>query len=117
MKVSIAFLFLFFCITVCYSQSKIESDIEPALQNAKKGVYWALSNLPKKKTRIENDLIADDKLYSTVVVTKEVNGFKIVSNGFNNSNEVTITIYKSFERLKEEGFLSEESTAQTEKGK
>jgi len=39
-------------------------DIDYAYQNAKKGIYWALANIPEKKTKLESDLIADDKLYA-----------------------------------------------------
>ena len=48
------------------AQEKLEGDIDIAFQNAKKGVYWALSNIPIKKSRIENDLIAEDRLYAAV---------------------------------------------------
>ena len=50
--------------TAGFSQEKIESDIDYAYQNAKKGIYWALSNIPQKKSKAESDLIANDRLYA-----------------------------------------------------
>ena len=86
------------------AQEKLESDIDITFQNAKKGIYWALSNIPIKKSRIENDLIAEDRLYASVRLDKEVNGVKVVSKGFYQTNEVEITIYKSYDSLKAEGY-------------
>lgn len=87
-----------------FAQEKLEADVGIAFQNAKKGVYWALSNIPIKKSRIENDLIAEDRLYASVRLEKEVNGVKVVSKGFYQTNEVEITIYKSYDSLKSEGY-------------
>jgi hypothetical protein len=44
-------------------------------------------------------------LYAKVKLDKEIFGIKIESKGFNNSNEVTITLYKSDESLVKEGYL------------
>jgi hypothetical protein len=88
-----------------FSQEKIESDIDYAYQNAKKGIYWALSNIPQKKSKAESDLIADDRLYAHVKLAKEVNGVKIVSTGHYQTNQVTISIYRSNDSLKENGYL------------
>ena len=93
--------------TTGFSQEKIESDIDYAFQNAKKGVYWALSNIPQKKAKLESDLIADDKLYANVRLDKEVNGVKIVSTGHYQTNRVTISIYRSNDSLKENGYLEQ----------
>ena len=93
--------------TTGLSQEKIESDIDYAYQNAKKGIYWALSNIPQKKSKLEDDLIADDRLYAQVKLTKEVNGVKIVSTGHYQTNQVTISIYRSNDSLKENGYLDE----------
>ena len=87
-----------------FSQEKTEQDIDMAYQNAKKGIYWALSNIPGKKAKLENDLISEDKLYSSVKIFKEVNGVKVVSRGFYLTNDVEITIYKSYDNLKFEGY-------------
>ena len=89
------------------SQEKIESDIDYAYQNAKKGIYWALSNIPEKKSKVESDLIADDRLYAHVKLYKEVNGVKIVSTGHYQTNQVTVTIYRSNDSLKKNGYLEE----------
>lgn len=93
--------------TTGFSQEKIESDIDYAYQNAKKGIYWALSNIPPKKSKLENDLIADDRLYAQVKLTKEVNGVKIVSTGHYQTNQVTISIYRSNDSLNKNGYLKE----------
>ena len=93
--------------TTGLSQEKIESDIDYAYQNAKKGIYWALSNIPPKKSKLEDNLIADDRLYAQVKLTKEVNGVKIVSTGYYQTNQVTISIYRSNDSLKENGYLKE----------
>jgi hypothetical protein len=87
------------------AQSKIDDDISPAMMNAKKGIYWALSNIPGKKAKIENDLIANDKLYASVKLQKEVGGIKIESTGFSESITVTITVYRSYDSLKKDGFI------------
>jgi len=98
-------LILIFSLTNLLAQEKTEGDIDMAYQNAKKGIYWALSNIPEKKTKIEEDLIADDKLYAEVKLYKEVNGVKIISTGYYHSNKIEITIYKSYDSLREEGYI------------
>jgi hypothetical protein len=91
--------------TAGFSQEKMESDIDYAYQNAMKGIYWALSNIPQKRVKVESDLIADDRLYAHVKLTKEVNGVKIVTTGYYQTNEVSISIYRSNDSLKENGYL------------
>jgi len=105
MKVLLITALVIFFSLICFSQEKLESDIDYAYQNAKKGIYWALSNIPEKKTKLESELIADDKLYAEVKLYKEVNGVKIASTGFFHSNEVRIKIYKSFDSLVKAGYL------------
>jgi hypothetical protein len=104
---------LFFIILIITSsalaQTKIDEEVGDAFQNAKKGIYWALSNIPEKKSRITNDLIFNDKLYCKVKLDKKINGVKIESTGFFNSNEVRVIIYKSNDSLKEEGFIKSNS--------
>jgi hypothetical protein len=87
------------------AQEKVESDIEFALQYAKKGIYYALSNIPEKKSKLERDLIADDRLYAHVRLDKEVNGVKIESTGYYQTHEVRITIYRSNDSLEKNGYL------------
>ena len=96
-----AFLFTPFSL----SQSKVEEDIEAALVNAKKGVYWALSNLQGKKAKFEKSLIADDKLIAKVKVSKELNGIKIESTGFSETNELSVVLYRSSESLIRDGYI------------
>ena len=103
----LVYLFIFFLLyssTNLLAQDKTEQDIDLAYQNAKKGIYWALSNIPGKKIEMDNELIAEDKLYATVKLRKEINGVKVVSTGYYQTNEVEITIYKSYESLKSEGY-------------
>jgi hypothetical protein len=92
-------------IPITFSQTKLEEDIEAALVNAKKGVYWALSNLQGKKAKIDKLLIADDKLIAKVKVSKELNGIKIESTGYNQTNELTIVLYKSADSLIKDGYI------------
>ena len=87
------------------AQTKIDDEINTAYQNAKKGIYWALSNIPEQKKRLNNELVADDKLYCKVKLDKKVNGVKIQSTGYFDTNQVTIVIYKSYDSLSEEGFI------------
>ena len=47
-----------------FSQAQVEMDMDNAVQNAKKGVYWALSNIPVKKAKIEKSNKIDFKLNS-----------------------------------------------------
>ncbi|MCW8803083.1 MAG: hypothetical protein OQK57_01700 [Ignavibacteriaceae bacterium] len=104
MKGALILSLLLFLPVSLLAQAKTEQDMEAAFQNAKKGVYWALSNIPGKKSTMDNDLIAEDKLYASVKLSKEVNGVKVSSKGYYQTNEVEITIYKSYESLKAEGY-------------
>jgi len=98
-------LSFFFLTQIIISQSKIEDDIEFALVNAKKGVYWALSNIPVKKAKIEKSIINEDKLLAKVKVAKELNGIRVESTGYNQTNEVTIVLYRSRESLIKDGYI------------
>jgi hypothetical protein len=97
-------LIVLFGAVSSFAQTNTEDDMNLAYQNAKKGIYWALSNIPGKKASLSNDLIADDKLYASVKLSKEINGIKVSSKGFYQTNTVEITIFKSFESLKSEGY-------------
>ena len=97
-------LLLFLTSMNSYSQVKTDQDIDMAYQNAKKGIYWALSNIPGKKATMDNDLVSEDKLTASVKLSKEVNGVKVSSVGYYQTNQVEITIYKSYESLKAEGY-------------
>ena len=105
MKYILTFTSVLFFFCMSNAQTKIDDDVAPAFLNAKKGIYWALSNIAGKKTKIENELIANDKLYSSVKLQKEIGGVKIESTGFGESISVTITVYKSYDNLKKEGYI------------
>jgi len=96
---------LFVLSSNSFSQSQIESDIESALVNAKKGVYWGLSNIPTRKTKIEKSIINEDKLIAKVKVSKEVNGIRVEATGYYLTNEVSISLYKSAESLIKDGYI------------
>lgn len=91
---------------------KSEDSLDIAYSNAKKGYYWALANIPERKSRIDNDLIADDKLIASIKLFKEVNGVKIESTGFHLTNQVKIVIYKSYDSLMKEGFIEDSAKHQ-----
>ena len=105
MKIILILVSSLFFICMSNAQTEIDDDISPAFLNAKKGIYWALSNIPGKKYKIENDLIANDKLYSSVKLQKEIGGVKIESTGFGESISVTITVYRSYDNLKKDGYI------------
>jgi hypothetical protein len=105
MRFYLLILPMLFVTQIIFSQSKIESDIESSLVNAKKGVYYALSNLQGKKAKFEKSLIADDKLIAKVKVSKELNGIKIESTGFSQTNELSIVLYRSSESLIKDGYI------------
>lgn len=107
MKLFYLLIPIFFMILNFYSfaQSKIEADIETALVNARKGIYWGLNNIPVKKARLDKSLIYDDKLIAKVRISKELNGVKIESTGYNNTNEVTVVLYRSADSLVKDGYI------------
>ena len=115
MKASPIIFAIILISSLTYSQDKIESDIDFALQYAKKGIYWALANIPEKKTSLNNDLISEDRLYASVRLEKEVNGIKIESTGYYQTLEVKITIYRSNDSLKSDGYLQTENENKEEK--
>jgi len=107
MKTAIFLSIILFSSSILLAQEKIESDIDFAYQNAKKGIYWALSNIPKRKSKVETDLIADDRLFAHVRLDKETGGVKIASKGHYKSHTVEIIIYRSNDSLIEYGYLKE----------
>jgi hypothetical protein len=104
MKIFLVLIILLFS-NVGRAQADLESDIDMAIQNAKKGIYWVLNNIPEKKIKLDNDLIAEDKLFASVKLSKEINGVKIEATGFNNSYAVTIKLFRSDESLIKDGFI------------
>jgi hypothetical protein len=105
------FFFLFFPVFL-YSQQTLEQELDSALINAKKGIYWALANFNPDKNQLNKELIADNKLYSVVKLTKEIDGIKIESKGFFNSVEISVKVYRSDDYLQKEGYLKKEDTAE-----
>ncbi|HEX2866713.1 MAG TPA: hypothetical protein VHO03_06705 [Ignavibacteriales bacterium] len=87
------------------AQNATEENLDKAFQNAKKGIYWALSNIPQKKTSLSSDLIADDRLVASVRLEKEIYGIRIESTGIFETTEIKVTLFKSTDRLIEEGYL------------
>ena len=112
---TVFFLAILIFSSLIFAQQKTENDIDLAYQNAKKGIYWALSNIPERKSKLDNDLIADDRLYASVTLYKEVQGVKIESTGFYNTQEVKLTIYRSNDSLMAEGYLGKEEEETKEK--
>ncbi len=111
------FLFLLLSIPVA-AQADLESEIDSALQNAKRGVYWALNNIPERKSRLDNDLISGNKLLSSVKLSKEVNGLKIESTGYFNSYNVIIKLFRSDDNLVNDGYIKPKETNEVlEEGK
>ncbi len=100
-------LILFLVPFTLIAQQDMEKNLDTAYQNAKKGVYWALANIPEKKARIQSDLIADERLYSSVKMEKEYEGIKITSTGYFNTTEISITIYRSNDGLVKEGYIKQ----------
>jgi hypothetical protein len=112
----IFWILIFLLPSALLPQQDMEKNLDAAYQNAKKGIYWALANIPEKKSRLETDLIADEKLYSSVKLEKQINGIKIESKGFYNSIEISITIYRSDDGLLKDGYLKKpEEEIKTEK--
>ncbi|GMU95224.1 MAG: hypothetical protein HZC46_00695 [Ignavibacterium album] len=99
------FLFMFIFSSIMFSQSKVDADIESASVNARKGIYWGLMNIPVKKARLEKSLINNDMLIARVRIAKELNGVKIESTGYYNTNEVTIVLYRSADSLIKDGYI------------
>jgi hypothetical protein len=103
MKVLLIIIFLL-PLTI-HAQKQMETTLDLAYQNAKKGVYWALANIPENKSRIQSDLIAEERLYASVKLEKEFNGVKIVSTGFCNSTQISITLYRSTDGMIRDGYI------------
>ncbi len=115
-KVLTAAGIIFIWIGISHAQALSDSKIDSAYFNAKKGIYWGLSNLNMKKSGTENDLIINDGKISSVKIDKQVNGFKISSTGFFESYEVQIKLFKSNEVLIKEGFIKPDSLKQESPG-
>lgn len=84
--------------------NSFEEDIEHAFVNAKKGVYFALSNIPESKSSLNNDLIEKDILIASVKLSKETNGVKIESVGYYKTYLVEVVVYRSYDSLSKDGY-------------
>lgn len=96
-------LMMLFCAGIISAQTEPEAKMNEAFQNAKKGVYYALSNIPDKKNSWTKELIDKDKLVAKVKLDKEVAGIRIESEGYFNTYEIKITLYRSYESLLKDG--------------
>lgn len=102
--------FLFACAFVFAAVNQTMDDaINSALQNSKRGIYYALSNLKKPKAKLENKLVVENRLYASVKLSKEVNGVKVESTGYHDGAEVTIVVYRSYADLIKEGYIGDDS--------
>jgi hypothetical protein len=108
-------ILLLVLLTFGFYFSSSDEEIDIAYHNAKKGVFWALSNIPEKKTKIIHQLVSENKLYSTVKLYKRINGVKVESTGYCNSNEVTIVLYKSVDSLLSEGYIKDKKIVEGDK--
>ncbi|MFH1197381.1 MAG: hypothetical protein V1720_16905 [bacterium] len=99
-------LIIFLLPIIIYSQTSFETDMDAAYANAKKGIYWALANIPETKSNLDKDLILDDKIISHVKISKEIGGVKVEAKGIHNTYELCLTVYRTYESLKKEGILS-----------
>ena len=113
MKIFLLFILLIPSIVI--AQTDMEKNMDTAFQNAKKGIYWALANIPEKKIRLSNDLIADEMLYASVKLVKEVEGIKIISTGYYKSTEISIILYRSNDGLLKDGYLKNPEEENTSK--
>ena len=99
------FLLIFICSAQIPAQENPEAKMTEAFTNAKKGIYYALSNIPDKKDNWTKELIDSDKLIAKVKLNKEVAGIKIESEGYYDTYEIKITLYRSYESLLKDGSI------------
>ncbi|MBN1301457.1 MAG: hypothetical protein JW995_09610 [Melioribacteraceae bacterium] len=103
----ILLIIVFLSGTVFPQVSDFEKNMERVYINAKKGIYYALANIPGNKNTLEKELIENDVLISKVKLSKEVNGLKLESTGYYSSYEIKITAYRSYDNLLNEGILKQ----------
>ena len=63
------------------------------------------TNIPVKKAKIEKSIVNEDKLLARVKINKELNGIRIESTGYFQTNEVTVVIYRSRDSLLKAGYI------------
>ena len=98
-------LLLLFIPIIISAQNSFEESLNRSFTNAKKGIYYALSNIPERKNSLSRDLIDNDALIAKIKLTKEVKGVHVEATGFYNSYEIKISAYRSYENLKKEGLI------------
>lgn len=103
MKKTLVLLVLF--LSPAIRQNNNGNDIDIAFQNARKGIYYALSYIPENKSRMSRELVDNNKLLAKLKLSKEIDGIKIESTGYDSSTEVTIKVYRSFESLIKDGYM------------
>lgn len=101
----IIILFLLITTTLISQENQFEDKLDKAYTNAKKGIYYAFEHIPESKNSFSSELIDNDRLIAKVKVTKEVRGVKVEAEGFNNTYEIKIVVYRSYQTLMEEGYL------------
>lgn len=106
MKVVLMCLFpiLLFGQTIT-NKSNFKEKVDSAYFNAMKGVYFAIENIPERKNSISKDLIAKNEIVAAIKISKEEGGIFVESTGFYNSTKVTISVYRDYKSLKEEGAI------------
>lgn len=104
MKIKFIIPFLFVLILSAQEETTFEDDIDRAFIHAKKGLYFALSNIPVSKNTMSQDLIDSDVLIASVRLTKETNGVKVTSTGIYKTYSVDLTVYRSYDSLEKEGY-------------
>ncbi|MCF8267480.1 MAG: hypothetical protein K9I69_05295 [Ignavibacteriales bacterium] len=87
------------------AQIEFEQKLDLSYTNAKKGLFWAYSNIPDSKQTLDRDLIDKDKLVASVKISKEVMGVKITSTGIYESIETRLTVYRSYDSLIARGHI------------
>lgn len=101
------YLFFLFLTGFIFGQAEFNASVDSAYSNAKKGIYWAFSNIPDTKKSDSHDLIHNDKLVCEVKLYREVEGVKVNVTGYFNTYSVTINVYKSYNTLRAEGYLKD----------
>lgn len=85
--------------------TSLKENLDQAFTFAQKGVEYAFSNIPDRKSSLNNDLIDNDQLIANVKLSKEVHGVKVESEGYFGSYRIKITLYRSYDKLVEDGYI------------
>ena len=104
MKTLIIFLFP----VLLLAQNDLEKGMDKAFMNAKKGIHWAINNIPDDKSTLHSDLIDGDSLVAEVKLYKETKGVRVESTGFNDSYSAEVIVYRSYDLIYREKYKQEE---------